>query len=493
MITWFRFPGIILLALLALLCLAGTQHFKVRLADLKALYRQPAVYLRGDELSRVAGSEPSASEMQAMLLADRLACEPNLRAPEGRWPGRETGKAPLIVVCTSGGGVRAATWTAALLGRLDELAGFRRNAWLITGASGGMVGAAAWVASHHARRKTTEARPVDAAKLADAMAADSLTPAAQALVLHDVPSTLLPFALPHDRGAAVQAAWVRNLARIGVHLDVALADLRQGEATAEYPSLVFSPMIVEDGRRLLLSNLSLQAAVTNQVQWLGAGGAVSDGVASRAARHARDLFGPAFDRISLATAARLSASFPYVSPASHLPTTPERRVVDAGYYDNYGVDLATSWLERCLETNVAWMKEHVSGVLLIQIRDSELSLEAGGDLPDGLPEREPEKAPSNLARALQGLTSPPSAVLAARNSAMLFRNDAQLHTLGALLRTSLGDEVFATTIFELKGHLSLSWELSREEQDLLRAQVGSPGITEKVRNVGAWIAARGGA
>ena len=40
----------------------------------------------------------------------------------------------------------------------------------------------------------------------------------------------------------------------------------------------------------------------------------------------------------------MSATFPFASPAVSLPMDVPRRVVDAGYYDNYGVDLATSWI-----------------------------------------------------------------------------------------------------------------------------------------------------
>ena len=56
------------------------------------------------------------------------------------------------------------------------------------------------------------------------------------------------------------------------------------------------------------------------------------------------LFPDRADRFKLSTAVRTSASFPFFSPATTLPTLPRRRVVDAGYYDTYGVSLAASWL-----------------------------------------------------------------------------------------------------------------------------------------------------
>ena len=61
---------------------------------------------------------------------------------------------------------------------------------------------------------------------------------------------------------------------------------------------------------------------------------------SRSAVEFFRLFPAAHDRFEVGTAARLSATFPYVSPGVSLPTDPPRRVVDAGYFDNYGVNLA---------------------------------------------------------------------------------------------------------------------------------------------------------
>ena len=66
----------------------------------------------------------------------------------------------------------------------------------------------------------------------------------------------------------------------------------------------------------------------------------------------------------LATAARMSATAPMISPAVYLPSDPELRVADSGFYDNYGMDVAAAWLFR----NRCWLKANTSGVLLVQIR-----------------------------------------------------------------------------------------------------------------------------
>jgi len=69
--------------------------------------------------------------------------------------------------------------------------------------------------------------------------------------------------------------------------------------------------------------------------------------------------------------------------------------VDAGYYDNYGVNLAALWLFQ----NREWLYEYTSGVVLIQIRDSQ-SERGRRELedPDPLPETGP------LARLLRTST-----------------------------------------------------------------------------------------
>ena len=70
------------------------------------------------------------------------------------------------------------------------------------------------------------------------------------------------------------------------------------------------------------------------------------------------------DKLKLATAVRMSATFPYVTSAVTLPVDPPRHVVDAGYYDNYGVNLAAAWIA----SHRVWITNNTSGVLVVQAR-----------------------------------------------------------------------------------------------------------------------------
>jgi hypothetical protein len=65
--------------------------------------------------------------------------------------------------------------------------------------------------------------------------------------------------------------------------------------------------------------------------------------------HGDDTRGGA-DGLHVATAARLSAAFPYVSPATTLGGNSGRRyhLVDGGYYDNYGLVVTSQWLDDAL-------------------------------------------------------------------------------------------------------------------------------------------------
>jgi hypothetical protein len=258
-------------------------------------------------------------------------------------------------------------------------------------------------------------------------------------------------------------------------LQTTFQDLRQGEIDGWRPSLVFSPMLVEDGRRLLISNLDLRYVVSNDGNLLtdprsDRGGCFCDmpGNYSHEALELFRLFPKTKGTFRLGTAARMSASFPFFSPAVPLPTRPRRRVVDAGYYDNYGVSLLASWLFS--RKHDQWIKSHCSKVVLIQIRDG---LEEGARQ---LAKVGPDPS-SQLSRAVEELTSPLEGLYEARAGSSAFRNDGQVELLSLFTeaksfggRKSATDNpgpqmarFFTTVVFEYSGQASLSWYLPPDE------------------------------
>ena len=468
-----RAPGVVDLALAGLLVVGGLAKYKLRISDLGPAYALPSTY------------------------PPLLPAKPAARAPLP-WnqvcKSWSTGPArPLVVVCASGGGIRAAAWTAGVLGKLGEVPRFTESTRLVTGASGGMVGAAAWIA---ALRAVPGTPPSWARLLGEVGGMDALTEVARTLVFHDVPHAAWPGGGTWNRGEALAAAIETRLrAGLGADMRASFAELQGEEASGELPSLVFSPMVVEDGRRLLLGNLDLSPVTDSRVLWLSSresGTEPVEGLASRTAYHAAQVFPAQWAAVRLSTAARLSAAFPYVSPASHLPTTPRRRVVDAGYFDNYGLDLACRWLGKLVTQEREWLQRHVSRILVLQIRDNVSQLSVNPETAEDVRRAHRSGRSTSWTSGFQGLTSPVEGLLAARDAVMLFRNDGMLQGLRELFRAAgFADDAVATTVFEFRGEASLSWTLSTDEIGAIRAQLGVAGVEEKLRAVRGWLSSHG--
>jgi hypothetical protein len=226
-------------------------------------------------------------------------------------------------------------------------------------------------------------------------------------------------------------------------------------------------MLVEDGRRLLVSNLELGPLVES----LGPGPSGLE----RQSISAVQLFaceGVGVDAIKLSTVARLNATFPWVTSAALLTTTPDRRVVDAGYYDNYGVDIGTAWIRK----NADWLKDNTSGVLLLQIRDATT---AATDVTA-------EHGPGRIHEWVSALTTPIEGFLAAWDASMSFRNDQKIEVLAGDERLRAETRFFATEMFEFSERAPLEWYLDREAIDILK----TPPPDRAFDPVAAWWAAR---
>jgi hypothetical protein len=229
-------------------------------------------------------------------------------------------------------------------------------------------------------------------------------------------------------------------------------------------------MLVEDGRRLVISNLDLGDLLENRSAALLAG----QQVLSREGVEFYRLFPDA--GLTLATAARMSASFPYFAPAVALPTRPRRRVVDAGYFDNYGVSLATAWLFQHRD----WVSDHASGVVLVQIRDG---LSERERTLTGLGEPDPSTA---AARGLEWLTTPPEGLFNAQMWTTSFRNDEQLELLANVFNGRQGPLFFTTATFEFSGEVSLSWYLTGREQLVLQQEAQRQGGSDAMTGLLDW-------
>ncbi len=237
--------------------------------------------------------EGTARLEAAGLLNDEGA----LRAWHARMMQKYGEPQPVVVVTVSGGASASAIYCADVLFTLEEMfPGFSDRIRLVSGASGGMLGASYFVTQLRpggliaAARESNEYRAyVEAMKASqaessagalDRLAAaehgyrelmktvrekffhgleqDFLGPLVQKWVHQDMPLGVLPRTTANDRGLALELAWKRHL---NGALDVPFRDLRAEEQAGKLPSLVFTPMMIEDGRQLIISNLNLDYMV----------------------------------------------------------------------------------------------------------------------------------------------------------------------------------------------------------------------------------------
>jgi predicted acylesterase/phospholipase RssA len=290
------------------------------------------------------------------------------------------GKHRIVLVATAGGGIQAAAWTARVLRGLEEecssqaphvdnkdiepLCDFRRSMTLISGVSGGSLGAIAYA------RSFTDAPVTVAASDVPANAAQpALDEVGWAWTNPDVGRALLPWFRTQyvDRGWALEEKWSAVhklyqreqgsfLERVGWRnhgRDTFLGDWAR-EVQTGMPALLLNATVVEKGQPLIFSSTEFPRPGD-----------------SRGLLNFYDLY-PGFD-IRVNTAARLSASFPYVAPAARsnakAVTVGDYHIVDGGYYDNYGVNSLLGWLEDAIDNlSEAEVEQDLSDVLILQIR-----------------------------------------------------------------------------------------------------------------------------
>ncbi|MBM3982326.1 MAG: patatin-like phospholipase family protein [Planctomycetes bacterium] len=423
--------------------------------------------------------------------------------------GYDPPKPRLVIIATTGGGIQASVWTSLVMDALQndenlKLVEFHNQIRLITGASGGMQGAGLHVADFGNPRPNQT-------RLDEQLARDSLWPTLQTMLTHDMPGALVPKRFDNDRGKQLEAAWwantlatdwkrdvpnwVRNLYTpprgpnsLDSPLTLTFDKLKEQEEKCERPVLVFSPMLVEDCRRVMISNLSLDwftaTTARHQNKELTFPNVADPNTLSVPALEFWRYFPDAHSKFKVSTAARMSASFPFVGPAVSLPTNPPRRVVDAGYFDNFGINFAAMWLNHYKKE----ICEHTSGVVIVEIRAyprREEKLRYKVTQPDGTLDE------GGYTWALSEFSSPLEAIYNLYARSAYFRNDQLLHMLdesfngrGELPKGAR--PFFTIATFECPQPAALSWTLPERNYNELCAIVHGtqilPGASQNTKD-----------
>ncbi len=268
----------------------------------------------------------------------------------------------MIVLGTSGGGLKAALWAMHVLQQLDSISSgaFSKHTVLIGGASGGMMGAAYYRELYLRHLRGEPVDPSDRRYL-DYISRDLLNSISFTIVSNDL---FLPwvkfeeagYTYRKDRGYVFEMQLNENT---GYVLDKALSDYWLPEREALIPMLFVTPSIVNDGRRLIISPHSVSYMMAPPIAM-----EKPDAVEIDAVDFMRLLEHQDAANLRFTSALRMNATYPYVLPDVFLPTDPMIEVLDAGFRDNFGIKTAV----RFLHVHKDWIKTHTSGVTLVVIR-----------------------------------------------------------------------------------------------------------------------------
>jgi hypothetical protein len=214
--------------------------------------------------------------------------------------------------------------------------------------------------------------------------------------------------------------------------------------------MILSPTLAETGEPLLISNLALPATLRG--------------------RELAEAAPAAHERLRVATAVRMNATFPYITPAVEVPGIAHSATVDAGFYDFYGMQSLAGLLADPEVMN--WVLAKSSGVIVVRVD----ALHAPAGSSDWLRER--------IDKAARSTTMPFTAAISSLEKSARLRNDLLLQQLNrvyseAACLPSSGtcrDDWVSVVDFENRAaedNVGISWYTSMKGLQAMQAEIQS--------------------
>ncbi|HEX6846002.1 MAG TPA: hypothetical protein VF144_03435 [Chitinophagaceae bacterium] len=280
------------------------------------------------------------------------------------WKRKQGEEKPLFVIInTSGGGHRSATFTMSILQRLDSVTNgdVMKKTFLITGASGGMIGASYFRELYLRKQKGEDIRLQDS-KYVDDISGDILNPLFSSFVARDLISPSLkfevgPYVYVKDRAYAFESKLNKNT---NGFLDKQLKDYKEDERNATIPLTFYNSVVSRDSRKMIISTQPIRFMMRSRYDSTALPGMDPDVIDFTSFFEKQDPY-----NIRILSALRMNATFPIVLPNVWLPSNPVIDVMDAGLRDNYGQETGLRFLEFFRD----WITLNTRGVLIIQLRD----------------------------------------------------------------------------------------------------------------------------
>ncbi len=375
-----------------------------------------------------------------------------------RQPAQETrSPIPVVLVAAEGGGIRAAYFTAQVLAAIQtRCPAFAHHLLLISGVSGGSLGAAMFAGSLDAKPvadplvcgEAPFALPSDESGLNvdvdAALSADLLAPLTAAFLFTDSIQRFLPFAIPAwDRARTLEFASERAFQRVTGSSFLEHSIYGYWQPHRDVPLLMLNTTRVATGERVVVSPVLPLNEKFNRLLSLADLASSTD--------------------VRIGTAAILSARFTYITPAGTLPLSPRERLVDGGYFENSGAATLTEAIDVVQEA--AATANIPIRLIVIRIGNSPSTLASATD-------RSPSPAKeSSASPALGELLSPLRTLINTR--------EARGQLAEAQLRTkvfSIQENGIIADLIEFQIGLSdvqipLGWQLSESARQELRGQL----------------------
>jgi hypothetical protein len=302
---------------------------------------------------------------------------------------------PLVFVAASGGGVRAAYWTARVLrcaleaqsppshcaadkdGRVAPAGGIEQALFVASGVSGGSLGLTTYAAQLNTTAASGEpagepTAPTGGDWVRDRLGDDFLAPTVAWMLFSDVPKAITGLRWGGDRASVLERAWERSWT--DGDEDPGGGPLTAG-LRASWTANQRMPLMVLNGtdvsRACRVSTSVLDADVEDRDELSGDNPVTADcqsqesfvgpttGERAEMANWALPATHDLVDQLDcedgnprdvrLSTAALLSARFPYVSPSGRIALCSEEEaidVVDGGYVENSGSSTALEIWQR---------------------------------------------------------------------------------------------------------------------------------------------------
>ncbi len=356
-------------------------------------------------------------------------------------------KPKLVILNVSGGGLRSTLWTMKVLQEADSATNGKlfEHCHLINGSSGGMLGAAYFRELKYSyRNKLLEVSPYHKDHLKH-ISKDILNPVAFTLAVNDLFFRIKDvdyghYSYPLDRGYAFDKRFDENTEGL---LNKEFGHYGKMEFEAEIPTLILSPTIIGDGRKLLMSNQPFSYLTFTRPY---------SGI-----RKEKEYDGVEFLRLfekqqphnlSFITALRMSASFPYITPLVNLPSEPPIELIDAGVRDNEGLELSLRYLYHLED----WLRRNTSGVVIVQVK---------ANRPDEIPIKKEYRT------KLDQLILPLGGVVESFHNLQIYDKSLLMQLSKEYL--NLPVEIVRFSLFQKKDEVSLSWHLTEKEKANIEA------------------------